>query len=170
MLDDAAFGEERPFDLTAYLVNMASIRAMDVFFASYGNVDLNNVSRTLIHFDKGSLGMAVPQFYLDSDRFGAQLAAYEHYMLKVVQMIAADAGVHRTRAAIRRDVRDMVRFEQALARITLESQQGGHNFSATMKARRLSDLKRLLPAVSAEGGVKRTRTPCRPSRAPYRPS
>lgn len=35
---------------------MARIRALDVFFASYGNVDLNNVTRLLIHFDRGSLG------------------------------------------------------------------------------------------------------------------
>lgn len=44
------------FDLTEALIKMAKIRALDVFFASYGNVDLTNVTRLLIHFDRGSLG------------------------------------------------------------------------------------------------------------------
>ena len=67
---------EADFDLTEVMIRIAHIRAMDIFFAAYGNVDLNHVDRQLIHFDRGSLGMSIPQFYLNKQRFGKQLTAY----------------------------------------------------------------------------------------------
>ncbi|CAD5211350.1 unnamed protein product [Bursaphelenchus okinawaensis] len=135
------------FDLTGYLARMASIRAMDVFFAAYGNVDLNNVSRTLIHFEKGSLGMAIPQFYLEPKRFRRQVSAYEQYMRTVINLILKDTGMQISRSQINNDVRDIIYFEKQFAHVTLESLNTNHNFSSTMKSRKLSDMDRLMPVI-----------------------
>jgi predicted metalloendopeptidase len=96
------------FDLTETLIKMAKVRALDVFFAAYGNVDLNNVSRLLIHFDRGSLGMSIPQFYLNPKRFGVQLSAYEHYMRNIAQLIARDAHSNQTYEQIDKDVKSII--------------------------------------------------------------
>lgn len=120
---------------------------MDVFFAAFGNVDLNNVSRTLIHFERGSLGMSIPQFYLDPKRFRRQVSAYEQYMRTVVQLIVKDGGLERTRQQINEDVKDIIHFEKMFAHLSLESLNTNHNFTDLMHTRRLSDIDRLLPVV-----------------------
>ncbi|CAD5215709.1 unnamed protein product [Bursaphelenchus xylophilus] len=135
------------FDLTGYLARMASIRSMDVFFAAYGNIDLNNVSRTLIHFEKGSLGMSIPQFYLEPKRFRRQVSAYEQYMRTVIYLILKDTGISRSRAQINEHVKEIIGFEKTFAHVALESMSPNHNFSALMKARRLSDMDRIMSIV-----------------------
>ncbi|KAI6194124.1 Neprilysin-1 [Aphelenchoides besseyi] len=142
--------KEEDFDLTEELIRIANIRALDVFFAAYGNVDLNNVSRQLIHFDRGSLGMSIPQFYLDPQRFGTQLHAYEQYMKKVIMIVARDAHSNRTVDEISKDANDILQFEAKFAQISINAPtiKGQGNFSTDFKAMRLSDMRRFLPSIN----------------------
>ncbi|KAI6184380.1 Phosphate-regulating neutral endopeptidase [Aphelenchoides bicaudatus] len=140
--------DPKKFDLTEALIRMARIRALDVFFASYGNVDLNNVSRLLIHFDKGSLGMSIPQFYLDKFRFGMQFSAYKQYMQRIVSLIARDAHSSRSKEELENDVNDIIEFETRFAKITMDSMnKNTGNFSTAFRASRLSDMAAYVPSI-----------------------
>ncbi|KAI6226164.1 Neprilysin-1 [Aphelenchoides fujianensis] len=139
--------KEEDFDLTEGLIRIARIRALDVFFAAYGNVDLNNVSRQLIHFDRGSLGMSIPQFYLDPKRFSTQLEAYKSYMKRVILIVARDAHTNRSVEEIAKDADEVIEFETKFAQLNLENPAVHGNFSTAFRASRLSDMKRLLPTI-----------------------
>ena len=74
------------FDLTQLLVDVGRSRAIDVFIDVYVSLDQKNVSRRLLNFDQGGLGLGsgARDYYLNDTRHGKQMAAYARYMTEKV--------------------------------------------------------------------------------------
>lgn len=74
------------FDLTKLLVDVGQSRAIDVFIDVYVSLDQKNVSRRLLNFDQGGLGLGsgARDYYLNETRHGKQMKAYANYMKQKV--------------------------------------------------------------------------------------
>uniref|UniRef100_A0A914I7Z3 Uncharacterized protein n=2 Tax=Globodera TaxID=31242 RepID=A0A914I7Z3_GLORO len=131
------------FDLTELLVNVGRSRAIDVFIDVYVSLDQKNVSRRVLNFDQGGLGLGAGarDYYLNDTRYGKQMAAYGRYMTTKIRTFAADAGIRRSEAEIGRDVAEIIRFEKEFAQILIPDEER-RNFSKMYNIRRLSEMER----------------------------
>ncbi|KAL3123466.1 hypothetical protein niasHT_004638 [Heterodera trifolii] len=131
------------FDFTELLVNVGRSRAIDVFIDVYVSLDQKNVSRRVLNFDQGGLGLGAGarDYYLNDTRYGKQMAAYGRYMTKKIHTFATDAGIHRTEAEIGRDVAEIIQFEKEFARILIPDEER-RNFSKMYNIRHLSEMER----------------------------
>uniref|UniRef100_A0A914DSZ3 Uncharacterized protein n=2 Tax=Acrobeloides nanus TaxID=290746 RepID=A0A914DSZ3_9BILA len=137
------------FDLTDLLTNIAQSRATDVFIDIYVSQDMKNVTRRLLHFDQGSLGLgsSAREYYLNKTRYAKQIKAYEKYINAKIQLFAQDAASGRTHEQIAADVRELLEFETEFAKI-LTPDEDRRNFTKLYNPRKLSDLDKLFPMIN----------------------
>lgn len=64
-------------------------RETSIFANIFVAPDEKNVSRWLLHFDQGALGMgwASRDYYLNTTRHGKQLAAYKKYQIETLKLL-----------------------------------------------------------------------------------
>ncbi|KAI6238023.1 Neprilysin-1 [Aphelenchoides fujianensis] len=139
---------EADFDLGELMINVAQGRATDVFVDIYVSQDQRNVSRRLLHFDQGGLGLGATarEYYLNETKYAKQLNAYEKLLNDRIGLLAEDAGSKRPKEEIAAEVKEMIEFEKKFARL-LVSEDDRRNFSRLYNPFRLSDMKTLLPIV-----------------------
>uniref|UniRef100_A0A914CI21 Uncharacterized protein n=1 Tax=Acrobeloides nanus TaxID=290746 RepID=A0A914CI21_9BILA len=136
------------FDLTDLLTNIAP-RATDVFIDISVSQDMKNVTRRLLHFDQGSLGLdsSAREYYLNKTRYAKQIKAYEKYINAIIQLFAEDVASGRTHEQIAADVRELLEFETEFAKI-LTPDEDRRNYSKLYNLRKLSDLDKLFPMIN----------------------
>ncbi|CAD5215091.1 unnamed protein product [Bursaphelenchus xylophilus] len=136
------------FDITQTLINFGLSRALDVFVDVYVSHDQKNVSRRILHFDQGGLGLgsSARDYYLNETKYAKQLNAYENYINGKLALLAEDAGVNRSKEAIAADVKEIIAFEKEFAHI-LVSEDDRRNYTRMYNMRKLSDLKTLMPLI-----------------------
>lgn len=78
--------ELRRFDLTDLLIKVADARGIDIFFDASAGVDIKNVTRRILSFDQGILGLGqgTRDYYLDKIKFAKQINAYRNLLIKRV--------------------------------------------------------------------------------------
>uniref|UniRef100_A0A183BQ74 Peptidase_M13_N domain-containing protein n=1 Tax=Globodera pallida TaxID=36090 RepID=A0A183BQ74_GLOPA len=144
------------FDLTELLVNVGRSRAIDVFIDVYVSLDQKNVSRRVLNFDQGGLGLGAGarDYYLNDTRYSKQMAAYGRYMTTKIHTFAADAGIRRSEADIGRDVAEIIKFEKEFAQILIPDEER-RNFSKMLgkKGCRSGNWKRQLRVGGSDGGT-----------------
>ncbi|CAD5210385.1 unnamed protein product [Bursaphelenchus okinawaensis] len=136
------------FDITKTLINFGLSRALDVFIDVYVSHDQRNVTRRILHFDQGGLGLgsSARDYYLNETKYAKQLKAYEKYINGKIALIAEDAGVNRSSEAIAADVKEVISFEKEFAQI-LVSEDDRRNYTKMYNLKKLADLKELLPII-----------------------
>ncbi|VDM63455.1 unnamed protein product [Angiostrongylus costaricensis] len=117
MLDEGKW-RAKDFNLTTLLIDVFKCRKVRVFISISVTIDRKNVSRRLIKFDQGGLGLG------DSTH--------------------ANVAVNREKIAS--DVDEIIELETRLARIQ-EDKAHRTDFSKTYNLKRLSDMQTLMPLV-----------------------
>lgn len=136
------------FDLTDILMNIGQSRGVDVFTDIYVTQDQRNVSRRLLSFDQGGLGLgsSAREYYLNETRYGKQLKAYQTYMTAKIGLIAKDAKSNKTKAQISADVKELIEFEKQFATI-LTPEEKRRNYTEMYNVYKLSDLRTMMPLI-----------------------
>jgi membrane metallo-endopeptidase-like protein 1 len=137
------------FDLTDILMNIGQSRAVDVFTDIYVTQDQRNVSRRLLSFDQGGLGLgsSAREYYLNETRYGKQLKAYQTYMTAKIGLIAKDAKSNKTKSQITTEVKELIEFEKQFATI-LTPEEKRRNYTEMYNVYKLSDLKTMMPLIN----------------------
>ncbi|KIH68187.1 hypothetical protein ANCDUO_01482 [Ancylostoma duodenale] len=88
MLDGDDRWRVEDFDLTSLLIHVSEVRGVDVFVSNYVSLDSRNVSRRLIEFDQGDLGLgdSTRDYYLDRKKHGKKIAAYRQFLIDKVSL------------------------------------------------------------------------------------
>ncbi|KJH41117.1 peptidase family M13 [Dictyocaulus viviparus] len=136
------------FDLTTILINIAQIRGVTVFISNYVSLDTKNVSRRLIEFDQGQLGLgdSTRDYYLDRGKHGKKIAAYRQYLINKVKLFHEDVNIPVKEEKIASDVDEIIELETKMAKI-LVPEEDRRNFTKLYNLRRLSDMQKLMPLV-----------------------
>uniref|UniRef100_A0AC34FHN9 Uncharacterized protein n=1 Tax=Panagrolaimus sp. ES5 TaxID=591445 RepID=A0AC34FHN9_9BILA len=136
------------FDLTDILMNIGQSRGVDVFTDIYVTQDQRNVSRRLLSFDQGGLGLgsSAREYYLNETRYGKQLKAYQTYMTAKISLISKDAKSNKTKAQITAEVKELIEFEKQFATI-LTPEEKRRNYTEMYNVYKLSDLKSMMPLI-----------------------
>ncbi|KAI6196414.1 Neprilysin-1 [Aphelenchoides besseyi] len=142
---------EADFDLSDLMINVAQARALDVFVDIYVSQDQRNVTRRLVHFDQGSLGLgsSARDYYLNDTKYAKQLNAYERLMNERIGLLVEDAKTGRSKEEITTEVKEIIAFEKKLAEIMV-SEDDRRNFTRLYNLYHLSDLKTLIPIADWE--------------------
>ncbi|KAJ1355849.1 hypothetical protein KIN20_013410 [Parelaphostrongylus tenuis] len=135
------------FDFTTLLIDIAS-RGVDIFLTGYVTLDSRNVSRRLIEFDQGDLGLGdyTRDYYLDREQHGKKIAAYRQFLISMVQLFHIDASLPINERKIASDVDEIIGLETELAKI-LVPEEDRRNFTKMYNLRRFSDMQTLMPLV-----------------------
>ncbi|KAI1698583.1 peptidase family m13 domain-containing protein [Ditylenchus destructor] len=125
------------FDLTQLFISIKQSRDIGIFF----DVD---VSRRLLHFDQGNLGLDIGKrssrdYYLNETRYAKQLEAYEKYMNSKIRLFARDAGSQKTDQEIAEGVEAILDFEKKFAKILVPNEER-RNYTKMYNVRRFSQL------------------------------
>lgn len=142
---------EAAFDLTKLLSNTIQTRDVSVFF-DYGPAeDSRNVSRRLLSFDQGSLGLgySTRDYYLDEKKYEKQMKAYRKYTIGKVRFYTQDAGLNVNESKIEADVDEIIAFEKKWAGI-LVAEENRRNYTKLYNVRNFEDLKEYMPIVSVQ--------------------
>ncbi|KAE9555968.1 hypothetical protein FO519_000824 [Halicephalobus sp. NKZ332] len=137
------------FDLTDLLLKIEQSRGSEIFIDINIVKDRKNVSRRLLSFDQGNLGLGTREYYLNETKYSKQLDAYEKYVTTKVGLIAEDAKISKTKNDITLDVKEILEFEKKLARI-LKPGEERRNFTEMYNLFRFSDLKTMMPLIDWE--------------------
>jgi predicted metalloendopeptidase len=127
---------------------------MDVFFDVYVSQDQRNVSRRLLHFDQGGLGLGstARDYYLNATKYAKQLNAYEKLMNSRIGLLVEDAGVMRTKTEIAEEAKQILEFETKLAQIMV-SEDDRRNYSRLYNLHKFSENNKLIPIESSHERV-----------------
>ncbi|CAD6192583.1 unnamed protein product [Caenorhabditis auriculariae] len=138
----------REFDLTKLLINTINSRDVSVFFDWGPSEDSRDVSRRLINFDQGSLGLgySTRDYYLDNKKYSKQLKAYRKYTIGKVRYYTQDAGLSVNETKIASDVDEIIDFETRWANV-LVAEEDRRNFTAMYNLMHLNDIKELVPIL-----------------------
>uniref|UniRef100_A0A158P6V6 Neprilysin n=1 Tax=Angiostrongylus cantonensis TaxID=6313 RepID=A0A158P6V6_ANGCA len=161
------------FDLTTLFINIAAVRGVDIFITNYVTLDNKNVSRRLIEFDQGELGLGAStrDYYLDRKKHGKKITAYREYLISKVsaqifyvnegfslkevrmeihdhnvKLLHEDAGLPINERKIASDVDEIIQLETELAKI-LVAEENRRNYTKMYNLRHLSDMQTLMPLV-----------------------
>uniref|UniRef100_A0A7E4V4W6 Neprilysin-2 n=1 Tax=Panagrellus redivivus TaxID=6233 RepID=A0A7E4V4W6_PANRE len=136
------------FDITELLINIGVSRGVDVFTDIYVTQDQKNVSRRLLSFDQGGLGLGstAREYYLNETKYAKQLAAYEAYMFAKIKLIATDARANKSDASLRAEVKEILDFEKKFAKI-LTPEENRRNFTEMYNVFNLSALRQMMPLI-----------------------
>ncbi|KAJ1350444.1 hypothetical protein KIN20_006235 [Parelaphostrongylus tenuis] len=147
MLEENKWRAEH-FDLTTLLVNIGAVRGVDIFISNYVTIDSRNVSRRLIEFDQGILGLggSTRDYYLDREKFGEKIAAYRNFLISKVKLLHEDVSLPVNEKKIASDVDEIIELETELAKI-LVAKEDRRNYTEMYNLRRLSDMQALMPLV-----------------------
>lgn len=65
------------------------LREASIFFNAYVSEDEKNVSRRLLHFDQGDLGIGsgTRDYYLNETLYGNYIAAYRKYQIEIIKLL-----------------------------------------------------------------------------------
>jgi predicted metalloendopeptidase len=76
--------------LLQIIAYVAISSAVDIFVDVYVSLDQRNVSRRLLHFDQGGLGLGASarDYYLNTTRYAKQMAAYHKFQVAKISLIA----------------------------------------------------------------------------------
>ncbi|KAL6734622.1 hypothetical protein Aduo_005144 [Ancylostoma duodenale] len=148
MLDGDDRWRVEDFDLTSLLIHVSEVRGVDVFVSNYVSLDSRNVSRRLIEFDQGDLGLgdSTRDYYLDRKKHGKKIAAYRQFLIDKMTQFLQDGDLPRNETKIASDVDEIIDLETKLAKIIV-ADENRRNFSDMYNLRRLSDMQKLMPLV-----------------------
>ncbi|KAK6736238.1 hypothetical protein RB195_019108 [Necator americanus] len=136
------------FDLTSLLIHVAEMRGVDVFVSNYVTLDNRNVSRRLIEFDQGDLGLgdSTRDYYLDREKHGKKISAYRQLLISKVALFLEESNLPENKTKIAQDVDEIIDLETKFAKI-LVPDEDRRNYSEQYNLRRLNDLQKLMPLV-----------------------
>ena len=136
------------FDLTDLLLNIGESLGAEVFINTLVSQNQKNISRRILKFDQGSLGLGgnTRDYYLNETRYSKQLNAYEKYMITMIELLAEDAGINVTNIDIASDARELLEFEKKFAEI-LTPKEKRRNHTEMYNIFRLSDVQRMMSLV-----------------------
>ncbi|CAA93782.2 Neprilysin-1 [Caenorhabditis elegans] len=139
---------ESTFDLTKLLSNTIQSRDVSVFFDFGPAEDSRNVSRRLLSFDQGSLGLgySTRDYYLDEKKYEKQMKAYRKYTIGKVRYYTEDAGMAVNESKIESDVDEIIAFEKEWAQI-LVAEEDRRNYTKLYNVRRFDDLKEYMSII-----------------------
>ncbi|RCN42007.1 peptidase family M13 [Ancylostoma caninum] len=148
MLDGDDKWRVEDFDLTSLLIHVSEVRGVDVFVSNYISLDSRNVSRRLIEFDQGDLGLgdSTRDYYLDRKKHGKKIAAYRQFLIEKMTQFLQDGDLPRNETKIASDVDEIIDLETKLAKIIV-ADENRRNYSDMYNLRRLSDMQKLMPLV-----------------------
>lgn len=137
------------YNLTKLLAQVTQSRDTGTFFDFYIPLDPKNVSRRLLHFDQGGLGLgsSARDYYLNRTRYKKQLDAYERYINEKIILLSKDAGIPYDKKAIAKNVSEILDFEIKFAEI-LVPEDDRRNYTKMYNIRHFSNLSSLLDEVS----------------------
>ncbi|CAJ0566155.1 unnamed protein product, partial [Mesorhabditis spiculigera] len=143
--------DREEFDLTTLLINVGQTRGIDVFVDIYASTDTKNVSRRLLSFDQGGLGLGSGSrsYFTDPKKYAKQVTAYLRYMKAKVKLITQDAGLIPNEEQISRDVEEMFEFETRFANITV-AEEDRRNYTELYYLSRLSEMAKFMPIIDWE--------------------
>lgn len=122
----------------------------NTFIEFYISSDSKNVSRRLISFDQGGLGLgnSARNYYLDTKRYEKQINAYKLYMKNKIILLSEDAGISYNVKEIERNVSEVLEFEIELAKIIVP-ENDRRNYTKMHNIRHFSNLSSLIDIVSS---------------------
>ncbi|CAB3411031.1 unnamed protein product [Caenorhabditis bovis] len=139
---------ESSFDLTKLLTNTIQSRDVSVFFDFGPSEDSRNVSRRLINFDQGSLGLgySTREYYLDEKKYRKQMSAYRKYTIGKVRLYTQDAGLPVNETKIAADVDEIIEFEKKWAKV-LVAEEDRRNYTQQYNVRNFNDMQKYVPII-----------------------
>lgn len=102
--------------------------------------DQKNVTRKLLHFDMGDLGLggSARDYYLNATRHFKELSAYREYIRSIVQLLAKDVKSQQTIEEIDNDIDEIINLETRLAKIMVPHELR-RNFTRMYNLRRFNE-------------------------------
>lgn len=124
------------------LIAIYKTRGIDIFVDVHIGHDQKNVTRKLLHFDMGDLGLggSSRDYYLNATRHIKELGAYRKYVRTIVQLLAKDAKSHQSVEQIDNDIDDLINLETRLAKIMIPHELR-RNFTRMYNLHHFNDLK-----------------------------
>ncbi|KRX48557.1 Neprilysin-2 [Trichinella murrelli] len=138
----------RSIDLTEIIGQMRGMYSLDVFFSLYVYADAKNTTRNILTIHQGSLGLgpSTREYYLNDSLYHNQMAAYQRYFTRIVQIIAADTKTQISDAQIAREIEEILKFEKTYAAITSPDDQR-RNHSLLYNRWTIQQLKENVPVI-----------------------
>ncbi|KRZ86267.1 Neprilysin-2 [Trichinella sp. T8] len=107
---------------------------------------LQYASHVAIHQGSLGLGPSTREYYLNDSLYHNQMAAYQRYFTRIVQIIAADTKTQISDAQIAREIEEILKFEKTYAAITSPDDQR-RNHSLLYNRWTIQQLKENVPVI-----------------------
>ncbi|XP_003372438.1 peptidase family M13 [Trichinella spiralis] len=106
------------------------------------------VTNLMLNIHQGSLGLgpSTREYYLNDSLYHNQMAAYQRYFTRIVQIIAADTKTQISDAQIAREIEEILKFEKTYAAITSPDDQR-RNHSLLYNRWTIQQLKENVPVI-----------------------
>ncbi|KAK5972146.1 hypothetical protein GCK32_014528, partial [Trichostrongylus colubriformis] len=138
------------FDLTSLMIHVSKMRGLglNIFIAVGVALDAKNVSRRLVQFDQGDLGMGegTRDYYLDRTRHGKKIEAYKQRLIGEMKLIHEYASLTKNDRKIATDMEEIIKFETEIAKIMVP-EEDRRNHTKMYNLRHLSDMQKLMPMI-----------------------
>uniref|UniRef100_A0A1I7XA43 Peptidase_M13 domain-containing protein n=1 Tax=Heterorhabditis bacteriophora TaxID=37862 RepID=A0A1I7XA43_HETBA len=139
--------DRKNFDLTNLLINVGQSRGVDVFISNYITVDSKNVSRRILEFDQGDVGLgdSTREYYLN-DKYKDKISTYKQYLIQKAKLLTEDAELTVNEHTIELDIEEIINFEKQFAQIIVPDEER-RNYTQLYNLRKISDLDKYMPLI-----------------------